>query len=58
MGVEIERRFLVDGRNDKPWRCGKSSAIFQTYLEDKEIGGKPARNSICLFEILSLPHSS
>ena len=41
MGVEIERRFLVDGRNDKPWRGGKSSAIFQTYLDGvKHIDGK------------------
>ena len=41
MGVEIERRFLVDGRNDKPWRCGKSSAIFQTYLDGvKHIDGR------------------
>jgi len=41
MGVEIERRFLVDGRNDKPWRSGKSSAIFQTYLDGvKHVDGK------------------
>ena len=22
MGIEIERRFLVDGREEKPWRGG------------------------------------
>ena len=41
MGVEIERRFLVDGRKDKPWRSGESSAIFQSYLDNiKHIDGK------------------
>tara|TARA_B110001452_G_C15238449_1_gene428794 strand:- start:1340 stop:1879 length:540 start_codon:yes stop_codon:yes gene_type:complete len=32
MGLEIERRFFVDGRNDKPWRSANSLAIFQCYL--------------------------
>ena len=41
MGVEIERRFLVDGRRDKPWRGGESSAISQSYLDNiKHIDGK------------------
>lgn len=32
MGVEIERRFLIDGRGDKPWRGGDSIPMFQCYL--------------------------
>ena len=32
MPLEIERRFLVDGRNEKPWRSGDSDSIFQCYL--------------------------
>ena len=32
MGVEIERRFLVDGRESKPWRQGDSITISQYYL--------------------------
>ena len=41
MGIEIERRFLVDGRNEKPWRGGKSCTISQTYLDGvKHIDGK------------------
>tara|TARA_B100001778_G_scaffold3977_1_gene3445 strand:+ start:3231 stop:3848 length:618 start_codon:yes stop_codon:yes gene_type:complete len=33
-GVEIERRFLVDGRNSKPWRDVQSlSKITQFYLD-------------------------
>tara|TARA_B100000767_G_scaffold147207_1_gene138699 strand:- start:1490 stop:2029 length:540 start_codon:yes stop_codon:yes gene_type:complete len=32
MGLEIERRFIVDGRNEMPWRSGKSLDIFQCYL--------------------------
>ncbi len=32
MGIEIERRFLVDGRYEKPWRGGKSFDIDQYYL--------------------------
>jgi len=32
--MEIERRFLIDGRSSKPWRNGlKSSAIKQYYLD-------------------------
>ena len=51
MGVEIERRFLVDGRNDKPWRCGKSSAIFQTYLDGvKHVDGKIMWRNLVLVE--------
>ena len=36
MGVEIERRFLVDNRGEKPWRSdaeGKRE-LFQCYLSD------------------------
>ena len=29
MGIEIERRFLVDGRYDKPWRTGNHSEMCQ-----------------------------
>jgi CYTH domain-containing protein len=32
MGVEIERRFLVDGRNSAPWRKCESIKISQCYL--------------------------
>ena len=32
MGIEIERRFLVDGRYEKPWRGGESFDIAQYYL--------------------------
>ena len=32
MGVEIERRFLVDGRGSSPWRQGDSIVISQCYL--------------------------
>jgi len=32
--MEIERRFFIDGRLDKPWRdCEKSSSIKQYYLD-------------------------
>ena len=31
-GIEIERRFLVDGRAQKEWRGGDSISIFQCYL--------------------------
>ena len=34
MAIEIERRFLVDGRNEKPWREGVSKEISQFYLRD------------------------
>ena len=41
MGVEIERRFLVDGRGLKPWRGKNKSQIFQTYLDNvKHIDGE------------------
>tara|TARA_B100000925_G_scaffold185386_1_gene140097 strand:- start:41 stop:580 length:540 start_codon:yes stop_codon:yes gene_type:complete len=41
MGVEIERRFLVDGRNEKPWRTGNSSTMVQYYLANvSHIDGK------------------
>ena len=39
MGIEIERRFLVDGRGEKPWRRGIPKSIVQFYLEDVEITG-------------------
>lgn len=32
--VEIERRFLIDGRNEKPWRDGKRFEINQYYLSE------------------------
>ena len=34
MGVEIERRFLVDGRQEKPWRVAEYIEIVQCYLSD------------------------
>ena len=41
MGIEIERRFLVDGREEKPWRGGVCKSISQSYLENvKHIDGK------------------
>lgn len=51
MGIEIERRFLVDGRNEKPWRTGKSSEMVQFYLADvSHIDGKLFWNGIELIE--------
>jgi len=34
MGIEIERRFLIDGRNQKPWRAQSKGSrnLFQCYL--------------------------
>jgi len=32
MGIEIERRFLVDARSDKIWREGASVSVFQCYI--------------------------
>jgi CYTH domain-containing protein len=33
MGIEIERRFLVDGRNAKPWQdCESVIPMYQCYL--------------------------
>jgi CYTH domain-containing protein len=34
MGVEIERRFLVDGRQEMPWRNFECIEILQCYLSD------------------------
>lgn len=35
MGIEIERRFLVDGRNAKPWQnCESVISMYQCYLSD------------------------
>ena len=51
MGIEIERRFLVDGREEKPWRGGISKSIFQSYLENvKHIDGKISWNEHLLVE--------
>tara|TARA_B100000459_G_scaffold147288_1_gene116276 strand:- start:141 stop:680 length:540 start_codon:yes stop_codon:yes gene_type:complete len=51
MDVEIERRFLVDGRNAKPWRGGESKAIFQSYLDNvKHTDGKIFWNGRLLVE--------
>lgn len=51
MGIEIERRFLIDGREDKPWRGGESRAIFQSYLDNvKHIDGKISWNEHLLVE--------
>ena len=51
MGIEIERRFLVDGREEKPWRVGISKSIFQSYLESvKHIDGKISWNEHLLVE--------
>ena len=51
MGIEIERRFLVDGREEKPWRGGISKSIFQSYLENvKHIDGKISWNEHILVE--------
>ena len=32
MGIEIERRFFIDGRGEKPWRGDRALSIFQCYL--------------------------
>ena len=32
MGIEIERRFFIDGRGQKPWRGEREIPIFQCYL--------------------------
>ena len=32
MGIEIERRFFIDGRGEKPWRGERVLSIFQCYL--------------------------
>ena len=51
MGIEIERRFLVDGREEKPWRGGMSKPISQSYLENvKHIDGKISWNEHLLVE--------
>ena len=34
MAIEIERRFLVDGRKDKPWRSENCITMTQCYLSD------------------------
>ena len=51
MGIEIERRFLVDGRELKPWRGAASKSIFQSYLENvKHIDDKIFWNGHLLVE--------
>ncbi len=51
MGIEIERRFLVDGRNEKPWRGGKSSTLSQCYLANvSHVDGKIMWNGNLLVE--------
>ena len=51
MGIEIERRFLVDGRSDKPWRTGNHSEMCQHYLSNvSHIDGKLIWNGIELAE--------
>jgi len=51
MGVEIERRFLVDGRHEKPWRTGNHSEMHQHYLSDvSQIDGKVMWRGIQLIE--------
>ena len=51
MGIEIERRFLVDGRDTKPWRGGESKTIFQSYLDNvKHIDGNISWNENLLVE--------
>lgn len=34
MGIEIERRFFIDGRENKPWRGGNSIPMLQYYLSN------------------------
>ena len=51
MGIEIERRFLVDGRYDKPWRSGNYSEMCQHYLSGvSHIDGKVMWSGIQLIE--------
>jgi len=50
MGIEIERRFLVDGRNEKPWReCEGTIKMHQCYLS-----GVSHSNSIISWQGISL----
>ena len=51
MGIEIERRFLVDGRYDKPWRTGNQSEMCQHYLSGvSHVEGKIIWSGIQLIE--------
>ena len=51
MAIEIERRFLVDGRYDKPWRTGNHSEMCQHYLSNvSHVDGKLVWNGIELAE--------
>ena len=51
MGIEIERRFLVDGRYDQPWRSGNHSVMCQHYLSNViHIDGKVMWNGIQLID--------
>lgn len=53
MSIEIERRFLIDGRNEKPWRAQSKGSrnLFQCYLDDVEcLDGKVTWNGIELIQ--------
>ena len=56
MAIEIERRFLVDGRKDKPWRSEDSITMTQYYLSDViHIDDKIFASNIFRNEILHVP---
>ena len=45
--VEIERRFLIDGRYEKPWRdCVENFHIRQVYLDKDKLTTNSSNNSI------------
>lgn len=45
--IEIERRFLIDGRYEKPWRnCVKKFHIRQVYLDKDKLTTNSNNNSI------------
>ena len=56
MRMEIERRFLVDGRSNKPWRGDNYDNIVQYYLDAVNVddgqvffnGNKLASSDVCL----------
>jgi len=45
--IEIERRFLIDGRYEKPWRdCIENFHIRQVYLDKSKLTTNSSNNSI------------
>ena len=45
--IEIERRFLIDGRYEKPWQdCKENFHIRQVYLDKDKVATNSSNNSI------------